>query len=135
MRSALCANRGQLIRQLMIESVVIAVLGGMAGVAVAVATFKPLLALLPDTLPRIDTISIDQSVLPFSAGTSVVTGLLVGTLPALTASRTSIAVVLKDAGRGFAGDKHGTQTRVHWSWWRLCWPSCYWSEPGELTCA
>ena len=110
-RSALGAKRGRLIRQLLIESLVIAVLGGMAGVAVAVATFKPLLALLPDTLPRIDAISIDRYVLLFSAGVSIVTGLLVGTLPALAASRTSIGVVLQDAGRGFAGERQGARTR------------------------
>ena len=110
-RSALGASRGRLIRQLLIEGLVIAVLGGMAGVAVAIATFNPLLAVLPDTLPRADTISINQSVLLFSASISVVTGLLVGTLPALTASRTSIGVVLQDAGRGFAGERQGTRTR------------------------
>jgi putative ABC transport system permease protein len=83
MRSALGASRRRLIRQLMTESVILTVLAGLAGVAVALLLHKLLLRLLPMGDPGVPLPSIDAGVLLFALGISVVTGLVVGVIPAL----------------------------------------------------
>jgi putative ABC transport system permease protein len=100
-RAALGASRGRVMGQLLTESLVIGPLGGLVGLGLAVATFKPLLAFLPSSLPRTDEIFLDQRVLLFSLAASLATGLLVGVLPALSVSRTGITDVLREGGRGF----------------------------------
>ena len=111
MRSALGASRGRLIRQLLTESFVIGGVGGIAGLALAVAMFQPLLSFLPSGLPRTDEVALDHWVLLFSFGLSLVTGLIVGVLPALSASRTGITEVLQEGGRGFMGGRR--RRRAH----------------------
>lgn len=103
-RAALGASRGRMVGQLLTESLVIGLMGGLVGLGLAVATFKPMLAFLPSSLPRTDEIFLDQRVLLFSLVASLATGILVGVLPALTVSRTGITDVLREGGRGFAGD-------------------------------
>ncbi|UCG88846.1 MAG: ABC transporter permease [Gemmatimonadota bacterium] len=98
-RSALGAWRGRLVRQLLSESLVLAVIGGVTGVLIAVAAFRPLLAALPSGLPRADEIALDHRVLLFAAAVSVVTGLVAGSLPALRAGRADVLETLQEGSR------------------------------------
>src|SRR3954469_4716946 len=99
-RAALGAGRGRLIRQLLTESVVLAICGGVAGVLLAKWGLDALLALAPTTLPRITEIHLDFGVLLFSLALSIVTGLLFGIAPALLAARADVNEALKQGTRG-----------------------------------
>jgi predicted permease len=104
MRAALGAERGQIIRQLLTESVMLAVAGGAAGVAAAWAGLQIVIALRPANLPRIDETTLDGAVLGFTALLAIVTGVLFGLLPALQLSKPDVTGMLKDGGRsGTAG--------------------------------
>jgi putative ABC transport system permease protein len=84
-RRALGAERWRLLRQLLIESVVLALIGGVAGIALAYAGFSLFLGLLPADQPRMHQVAMDGRVLLFSVGVSVIAGLLFGLVPALHA--------------------------------------------------
>ena len=99
-RQALGASRGRLVWQHMLESVLLSLLGGAAGFAIAVIGLEPFMALLPRGLPRMAEISVDYRLLVFAAGFAGLTGILSGILPALSASRTPINEVLQEDGRG-----------------------------------
>jgi putative ABC transport system permease protein len=99
-RAALGAGRGRLIRQLLTESVVLAVCGGVAGVILARWGLDALLSLAPTSLPRISEIHLNFGVLLFSLALSVVTGLLFGIAPALLAARADVNEALKQGTRG-----------------------------------
>lgn len=86
-RSALGAGRGRLVRQLLAESGVLAVLGSSVGLVLAVWLSRALVAFAPPTLPRLHEIGIDARILLFTAALTVVTALLCGILPALDLSR------------------------------------------------
>ncbi len=103
MRAALGAERRHIVRQLLTESVMLAVAGGIAGVAAAWAALQVVVALRPANLPRIDETSLDTTVLMFTAAISVGTGVLFGLLPAWQLSKPDITGILKDGGRGTAG--------------------------------
>jgi putative ABC transport system permease protein len=98
-RTALGAGRGRLLRQLVIESVVLACLGGMAGVVVALWGVS-LLAQLTTTLPRASTIEVDAVVLGFAFAVSILTGLVFGLVPAVQATGLDIREALNEEGRG-----------------------------------
>src|SRR3954463_6408951 len=85
-RAALGAGRGRLIRQLLTESVVLAICGGVAGVVLAKWGLDALLALAPTNLPRSDEIHLDFGILLFSLGLSIATGMLFGIAPAWLAA-------------------------------------------------
>jgi putative ABC transport system permease protein len=103
-RAALGADRGHIIRQLLTESVMLAVAGAAAGLAVAWAGLQIVITLRPANLPRIDETSLDSMVLGFTALLAIVTGVLFGLLPALQLSRPDVTAILKDGGRsGTAG--------------------------------
>ena len=110
-RAAMGAWRGRLLRQLLSESLVLSMIGGVVGGLLAFAGFRPLLSLLPGGLPRADEITLDLRVLFFTAAVSVVTGLLVGCLPAFRAARTDVAEMLQDGGRGFTGGRRRNRTQ------------------------
>lgn len=99
-RSAVGATRFQLIRQLLVESLVLAVLGGALGCLLAFWGIDLLLSFKPDNLPRIEQIGIDWSVLLFTAGLSLATGLLFGLAPALQTANPHLSEVLKEGDRG-----------------------------------
>jgi putative ABC transport system permease protein len=99
-RAALGAGRGRLIRQLLTESVVLALCGGAAGVLLARWGLDTLLALAPTSLPRISEIHLDSGVLFFSLALSIVTGLVFGIAPAWLAARTDMNEALKQGSRG-----------------------------------
>ena len=102
-RSALGAGRARLVRQMLSESVLLAIIGGLAGVALAWWGTLALANLSPKELPRAHEIRIDMPVLWFALGTSVFAGLLFGIVPALRASRVDPNESLKDLGRSTEG--------------------------------
>ncbi|MEP6835294.1 MAG: FtsX-like permease family protein, partial [Gemmatimonas sp.] len=99
-RTALGAGRGRLVRQLATESVVLSVIGGVVGLAIASVGTKLLVRMAPATLPRLDSIQIDSAVLAFTSVLSLVTGLAFGLLPSRTSTRPDIASTLREGGRG-----------------------------------
>src|SRR4029079_18752539 len=105
-RLALGARRGRLVRQLLTESLVLAVCGGIAGVALANAGVVGLLALGQGELPRAGEVTLDPLVLAFAAGMTIVTGVMFGILPALRISRANAADTLHEGGRTIAGARH-----------------------------
>ena len=101
-RTALGAGRGRLIRQTLVESGVLALLGAVLGLAVARWVIAALVASAPDTLPRLDEIRIDWRVLSFTGLLTIATALLCGLLPALEATRSGGSGALKEGGRSGA---------------------------------
>ncbi len=101
-RLALGAGRGRIIRQLLTESLLIAALGGVAGLLFGAWGISSLTALVPRTLLQLDQVRLNQPVLLFTLAISVLTGLLFGLLPALHAARTDLNVSLKEGGRSIA---------------------------------
>jgi putative ABC transport system permease protein len=97
-RAALGAGRGQLIRQLLAESLVLGVCGGVVGLLLSSWLVVLLVRVLPQGLPRTDGIRLDSTVMIVTLLASVGTSLLFGILPALQASRTQAAHVIKEAG-------------------------------------
>lgn len=102
-RIALGAGRWRLIRQLLTESVLISLLGGTLGLLLALWGVDTLVQLKPGSLPRADTISIDGRVMVFAFAVAVLTGIVFGLIPALTAVRVNVADALKESGRGAVG--------------------------------
>ena len=102
-RSALGAGRVQIIRQLLSESVALALAGGAAGVLLSIWGVKAFLALAPAATPRLNEISLNPLVLAFAAGLTLAAGLLFGLAPALHLARADHAPALKDGGRGSVG--------------------------------
>jgi putative ABC transport system permease protein len=95
-RAALGATRARLLRQWLTESLLLAVLGGAAGLALARYGLTALLALAPAGIPRLDEVAIDRRVLFFTLAMTVLTGLLTGLFPALRNARTELATTLKE---------------------------------------
>jgi predicted permease len=102
-RAALGAGRGRIVRQLLTESVVLALGGGLLGLVVAWFGTRFLLALSRGQLPRAFDVTIDARVLAFSFVLSLITGLLFGLVPALRVSATALQTTLREGGRGLAG--------------------------------
>ncbi len=98
-RAALGAGRGRLIRQLLTESVVLSLVGGGLGLLLAYWGVAGLVAWIPSSVPRMDQVAVDGTVLLFTAAISVLTGLFFGLLPAWKASLASPHEVLKAGGR------------------------------------
>lgn len=98
-RGALGAGRWRLMRQLLIESLLLSLAGGTAAVVLAYWGTSLLVAFKPENLPRLTEIAVDGRVLGFTLGISVLTGLLFGLVPAWTASRGRVGDALKESAR------------------------------------
>src|SRR5262249_52024588 len=102
-RAALGAGRGRIMRQLLTESIVLALAGGVIGIGVSYVGIGALLSLSAGQLPRGNSVHLDGPVLAFALAISVATGLLFGLVPALHGSRVALQGVLREGGRGVAG--------------------------------
>jgi len=99
-RAALGASRLRLARGLLVESLMLAVAGGVAGLAVGAWCSRLAVALAPQGIPRIDQVSLDPIVFAYVAGVAVLTTLLVGIAPAIRATRFDLQHALVEGGRG-----------------------------------
>ncbi len=106
MRAALGASRGRIIRQLLTESLLIAVMGGTLGVLLAVWGMEAILKLVPpNTIPDESEVTINTTVLLFALAATVLTSLLFGLAPALHTATRDLANPLREAGRSLAGNR------------------------------
>ena len=99
-RAALGASRVRVVRQFLTESVLLSLLGGAAGLILAVWVVRALVFLMPKDTPRLEEIRLDYRVVLFTLGTSLLTGLVFGLAPAFQAAKTNLNDVLKESGRG-----------------------------------
>jgi putative ABC transport system permease protein len=102
-RAALGASRWRIFRQLLTETVLLALAGGLLGVLVAVGGLKLLVSFNPGNIPHLDTATFDARTVLFTFVISLVTGIIFGVAPALQASRQELNSFLKEGGRGIAG--------------------------------
>jgi predicted permease len=109
-RTALGAGRGRLVRQMLTESLLIALAGGTAGAALAVVGTKALVRMMPAGFPRAESIALDGTVFAFTFAVAVGTGLLFGLVPAMQAARFDVQQGLREGGRGSTGS--GRQARL-----------------------
>jgi putative ABC transport system permease protein len=110
-RAALGAGRFRLIRQLLTESLLLALIGGALGLLFAFAGIKLLLSLNPPNIPRLGEINVDGRVLGFTLLVSILTGIVFGLVPALQASRPDLNETLKEGSRGSTGGRGRQQVR------------------------
>jgi predicted permease len=108
-RAALGASRARVIRQLLTESILLAMAGAGLGLLLAAWGTKAALAVLPVALPRAEEVGLDLHVLVFTGVISVVAGVLFGLAPALKTSRTNLQETLQEGGRGMSGARHRVQ--------------------------
>jgi predicted permease len=108
-RSALGATRTRVVRQLLTESVLLAVAGGALGLLLAAWGTRTGLGVLPTALPRTEEIGLDARVLIFTMGISLLAGVLFGLAPALKTAQPDLQATLKEEGRGTSGTRHRAQ--------------------------
>jgi putative ABC transport system permease protein len=102
-RAALGASRGRLLRQLLVESLVLSVIGGAGGLLAAVWGVGLLETTLPPNLLPVPDIGIDRTVVLFAAGVTLLTGIVFGLAPAWQGARSDVITTLKEAGRSSLG--------------------------------
>lgn len=106
-RLALGASGAAILRQSLVEALLLSISGGLLGLALASVALRVGVSFLPETLPRINSIKLNWQVVAFAFGLAVVTGLLCGMIPAFAAARTGVNEALKEGGRtGTAGGGH-----------------------------
>jgi len=110
-RAAVGASRVRLIRQLLTESMLLALAGGFVGVGVADLTIKALRVFGPDNIPRLNEVGIDGRAMAFTFFVALLTGVFFGLAPAMRASRVDLNEVLKEGGRSGASGRGGHRTR------------------------
>jgi putative ABC transport system permease protein len=102
-RAALGAGRRRLVRGLLVESAALALVGGLAGIVLSWVTLPTLVAALPPTLPRSESVTVDGVVLLFGVVVTTITAVVVGSLPALRASRVDPGRAMAEGARAVAG--------------------------------
>jgi predicted permease len=110
-RAALGASRGRIAGGLLLESLVLAVMGGALGLLFAYAGLRVLIALAPSDLPRLNDIGIDGFVLLFALGVTVVACLLLGSMPALRYAGIRVGTGLREMGRSVSASRERHRTR------------------------
>ena len=106
-RLALGARSAAVLRQTLIETLTLSISGGLLGLGLAAIALRIGIGLLPETLPRISSISLDWQVVSFALAAAVLTGVACGLIPAFAAARTGVNETLKEGGRtGSAGGAH-----------------------------
>ena len=131
-RAALGAGRARIARQLLTESVLFALAGGLVGMLVMWWTIRGLIALAPADLPRMNEVSVDWRVLLAAGVTTMVTGVLVGLLPALSSASVNPHASLQDASRGTVGGALRRRAAPAWSLRKSRSPSR--SRPARFCC-
>lgn len=111
-RVALGANRAGIIRQLLIESLLLALIGGACGLLLAWWSVDLLRAFGPRNVPRLSEVNINLSVGAFTFGLAILSTLLSGLVPALQISRTNLTEALQQGAKGSSGGLHGTRVRA-----------------------
>jgi putative ABC transport system permease protein len=111
-RAALGAGRRRIVRQLLMESAVLSALAMLVGLAVTWWSLQWLITIVPEGLPRIETVRVDAVVVLFVAGVAVITSLLAGAVPALLSARMDIVSQLRMGARGVAGASTGRGRRA-----------------------
>ncbi|MBV8052961.1 MAG: ABC transporter permease [Acidobacteriaceae bacterium] len=107
-RTALGASPRRIVRQVLTESLLLALIGGALGLLIAAWGTQAAIKVLPDGLPRADEIHLDGPVLMFTLGASILAGILFGSIPAWKIAGTNLQEILKEGGRGSSG-RHRTQ--------------------------
>ena len=107
-RAALGASRARIVRQLLAESLTLAVISGLLGLLVALAGIRLILAIKPGDLARLNEVGLDPRVLGWALALCLLTGILVGLAPAITMARRNLRPSGQEGGRGIAG---GVATR------------------------
>ena len=102
-RSALGAGRRRIVMQMLVESLVLAVVGGALGVLLAYLAIEPIRTLGVDSIPRVSELALDRTVLLFTLLVSLATGVVFGLAPAWQAARGGVSTVLKEGGRSSTG--------------------------------
>jgi putative ABC transport system permease protein len=110
-RMALGASRRRLVRQLLTESVLLSVLGGAAGIAIALGILRVLPGIAPANLPRMDHVGLNGTVLLVTSIVTLLTGMLFGLVPALQSSRTHLGTTLREGGRAGTAGRGGVRLR------------------------
>jgi predicted permease len=99
-RSALGASRGRMVRQMLTESMLLSLIGGVAGIATAVVTLGFILRFVPSNVPRLNEVRIDWVVLTFALLISILTGLVFGLAPAFHSVKVALSSAIREGGRG-----------------------------------
>jgi predicted permease len=111
-RSALGAARARIIRQLLTESVLLSIIGGIAGLAIAKLGMSAVMGLLSGNLRRTENIAINSTVLLFALAVSILVGILFGLAPAFRSLAINLQEALKQGARGSTGAHHGAQNAL-----------------------
>ena len=110
-RTALGAGRGRIARQILTESLILAIAGGALGLLLAYGGIKALIAIAPSDLPRLDDVGLDARVLGFTFALTLATGVLFGVIPALHGASANLHDRLRAGSRGVFGHKGSARSR------------------------
>lgn len=111
LRTALGASRIRIVRQLLVESILLSLIGGILGSFLAYWSMSVLLSFAPATLPRLDEVALDGFALLFSCAVTMATGVAFGLIPALQASKVDLTIALKEGTRSVGDSQHSSRLR------------------------